>query len=120
MPVPTIQNILYVTVIIGKPAKMKKESIEGYIYDHWPGAVSSTEIEAPTTEARDEEAAAENGGRHTVEVAIEAIELVIRVDGEKHTMTPVREGCSQKNKNYKMLSNLENYHFFKHGGEAGL
>ena len=60
MPVPAIQNILYVTVIIGKPAKMKKESTEGYIYDHWPGAVSSTEIEAPTTEARDEEAAAEN------------------------------------------------------------
>ena len=42
--------------------------------------------------ALNEEAAAENGGRHTVEVAIEAIELVIRVDGEKHTMTPVREG----------------------------
>ena len=30
-----------------------------------------------------------NGGRHAVEIAIEGIELVIRVDGAKHTMTPV-------------------------------
>ena len=36
------------------------------------------------------EAALENGGRHAVEIAIEGIELVIRVDGAKHTMTPVR------------------------------
>ena len=28
-------------------------------------------------------------GRHAVEIAIEGIELVIRVDGAKHTMTPV-------------------------------
>ena len=56
--------------------------------------------------ALNKEAAAENGGRHTVEVAIEAIELVIRVDGEKHTMTPVRVDRSQQNKNYKMPSNL--------------
>ena len=36
------------------------------------------------------EAALDNGGRHAVEIAIEGIELVIRVDGAKHTMTPVR------------------------------
>ena len=36
------------------------------------------------------DAALENGGRHAVEIAIEGIELVIRVDGAKHTMTPVR------------------------------
>ena len=40
------------------------------------------------------EAALDNGGRHAVEIAIEGIELVIRVDGAKHTMTPVR-GCFQ-------------------------
>ena len=40
------------------------------------------------------DAALENGGRHAVEIAIEGIELVIRVDGAKHTMTPVR-GCFQ-------------------------
>ena len=38
------------------------------------------------------DAASENGGRHAVEIAIEGIELVIRVDRAKHTMTPVREG----------------------------
>ena len=32
-----------------------------------------------------------NGGRHAVEIAIEGIELVIKVDGAKHTMTPVND-----------------------------
>ena len=39
------------------------------------------------------EAALETGGRHAVEIAIEGIELVITVDGAKHTMTPVRAVC---------------------------
>ena len=56
----SVQNVLYVTFIISKePAKTNEDKQ----IIHFPGAVSSTEIEPPTTEATGEEARveAENG-----------------------------------------------------------
>ena len=58
MSVSALQSAIYVTFIIGikEPDKQMKISF------HFPGAVSSTEIEPPTTEATGEEAReAENG-----------------------------------------------------------
>ena len=60
MSVSALQNVFYVTIIIGKDPTKTHEDNKIFKF---PGAVSSTEIEPPTTEATGEEARpeAENG-----------------------------------------------------------